>query len=98
MQIIAPSDGEVAVVSVYPGRPVQRFKPVIIVADVSSIEVSARLSNDQLQNLSEGQEAIIALESDATRRWNGVIHSLPYPFGSGGNQGSGTDLGDTISR
>jgi len=96
MQIIAPSDGEVAVVSVYPGRPVQWFRPVIIVADVSSIEVSAMLPNDQLQSLSEGLEVRITSDEDPTREWTGVIRSLPFPFGTGGSRSSGIDASDDV--
>jgi multidrug efflux pump subunit AcrA (membrane-fusion protein) len=94
MQIIAPVDGEVRLVSIYPGRPVERFKPVIVVADTSSIEVSASLSNDQIDGLSEGQQVTVTLEADPAETWIGSIRSLPYPFGSGDEQ---VGTGDTVA-
>ena len=84
-QIVAPVDGEVISLSLYPGRPVEPFRTVIIVADPSAIEVSAGLSDDQLKDLTEGQKATIALSINPDRTWVSTIRRLPYPYGTGGS-------------
>ena len=83
-QISAPVDGEVLSLSVYAGRSAEAFKPVIVVADPSAIEVSADLSSSQLQELVEGQEAMVTLSSYPGQTWHGTVRRLPYPYGSGG--------------
>ncbi|MBM4464587.1 MAG: HlyD family efflux transporter periplasmic adaptor subunit [Chloroflexi bacterium] len=83
-QIAAPVDGEVLSLSVYAGRPAEAFKPVIVVADPSAIEVSADLSSSQLQEMVEGQEAVVTLRAYPGQTWHGTVRRLPYPYGSGG--------------
>ncbi len=84
-QIVAPVDGEVVSLSLYTGRPVEPFRVVIVVADPSVLEVSASLSDDELKDLTEGQEATIALSTNPDRSWTGTIRRLPYPYGTGGS-------------
>lgn len=84
-QIVAPVDGEIISLSLYPGRPVEPFRPVIVVADPATLEVSADLSSDELQGLAEGQKATVALSADPDRTWTGAIRRLPYPYGTGGS-------------
>jgi len=60
-QIVAPVDGEVISLSIYPGRPVESFRTAIAIANSSTVEVSAGLSNGQLENMTEGQKATITL-------------------------------------
>lgn len=83
-QIVAPIDGEVLSLSVYAGRFAEAFKPVIVVADPSAIEVSADLSSSQLQEMVEGQEATVTLRAYPGQTWRGKVRRLPYPYGSGG--------------
>ena len=83
-QIAAPTDGEVLSLSVYAGRPAEAFKPVIVVADPSVIEVSADLTSSQLQEMIEGQEAVVTLRAYPGQTWQGTVRRLPYPYGSGG--------------
>jgi multidrug efflux pump subunit AcrA (membrane-fusion protein) len=83
-QIIAPADGEILSLSVYAGRSAEAFKPVIVVADPSAIEVSADLSSGQLQEMVEGQKAIVTLSAYPGQTWHGTVRRLPYPYGTGG--------------
>ena len=83
-QIVAPMDGEVLSLSLYAGRPAEAFKPVIVVADPSAIEVSADLSSSQLGEMVEGQKAIVILSAYPGQTWHGTIRRLPYPYGTGG--------------
>jgi len=92
-QIITPIDGEVAAVSIAPGSSAKRFEPVVIIADVSTMEVRARPLNNVIEKLSEGQEVVISLKANPSRVWSGIISSLPYPFGS--DRGSGSESGSS---
>ena len=83
-QIVALMDGKVLSLSVYAGRPVEAFKPAIIVADPTAIEVSADLAGSQLEDMIEGQEAIVTLSAYPGEVWGGTVRRLPYPYGSGG--------------
>ena len=83
-QIVAPMDGQALSLSVYAGRPAEAFKPLIVVADPSAIEVSADLSSSELQEMVEGQEAVITLRAYPGQTWHGTVRRLPYPYGSGG--------------
>ena len=79
-QIVAPIDGKVLSLSLYPGRPVEAFREVIIIGDPSAIEVRADLSPGQLKDLTEGQKTTVALSTDPERTWTGDICYLPYPY------------------
>jgi RND family efflux transporter MFP subunit len=87
-QIVAPMDGRVLSRSLYPGRPVEAFKTVIVVADPSAIEVSADLSSSQLTDMVEGQKAVVTLRLYPGETWQGTVRRLPYPYGSGGGTGN----------
>jgi len=95
-QIVAPIDGEVLSLSLYAGRPIEAFKPGIVVADPSAIEVSADLSSSQLQEMVEGQEAIVTLSAYPGQTWQGTVRRLPYPYGSGGGTGSLEDADKSV--
>jgi len=84
-QIVAPVDGSVISLSLYPGRPVEPFRTVVVIADLSAIEVSADLSSDQLEDLTEGQWATVVLSAQPDRSWTGSVRRLPYPYGTGGS-------------
>jgi multidrug efflux pump subunit AcrA (membrane-fusion protein) len=83
-RIIAPVDGEVVSLSLYPGCPVEPFQTVIVIADPATVEVSADLSDDQLRDVTEGQKVAVALSVNSDRSWTGTIRRLPYPYGTGG--------------
>ena len=79
--ILAPFDGEITAVSTSAGNAVEGFKPVIIIADPSELEVRAELSTEEMQKLSEGQVATIIPVEYPGQEVPSVIRSLPYPFG-----------------
>jgi multidrug efflux pump subunit AcrA (membrane-fusion protein) len=87
--ILAPFDGEVTAVSTGAGKAVEGFKPVLVVADPSRLEVTAELSTDEMGELSEGQTASAVPVEYPGQELPATIQSLPYPYGSGG---SATDL------
>jgi RND family efflux transporter MFP subunit len=83
--ILAPLDGEVTSLSTAAGKAVEGFKPVIIVADPSELEVTAELSPDDMRELSEGQEAAVVPVEFPGEELPASIRLLPYPYGSGGS-------------
>jgi multidrug efflux pump subunit AcrA (membrane-fusion protein) len=84
-RILAPFEGEVTAVSTAAGRAVEAFDPVIVVADPNQLELTAELEAEEMRKLSEGQEATaVPLEFPGEER-PATIHSLPYPYGSGGS-------------
>ncbi len=95
-QIVAPVDGEIISLSLYPGRPVEPFNIVIVVADPSALEVSAGLSDDQLKDLGEGQKATVILSGVPDRTWTGTIRRLPYPYGTGSSTESPIGVGNSV--
>jgi multidrug efflux pump subunit AcrA (membrane-fusion protein) len=87
-QIVAPVDGEVIFLSLYPGRIAEAFKVGIILADPSAIEVRADVSEEQLRDLTEGQRATLLLSTDPDHAWGGTVRCLPYPYGTCGSTDS----------
>ena len=87
-QIVTPMDGEILSLSIYPGRAVEPFSTVIVIADPLGIQVSAALSGEQLEEMSEGQKATVVLSTDPNRIWSGAVLRLPYPYGTKGSSES----------
>jgi multidrug efflux pump subunit AcrA (membrane-fusion protein) len=96
-RLTTPVDGEVVSLSLYPGRPIEPFVPVIVIADPGAIEVTASLTGDQLRQVTEGQQAGVALSTDSERIWTGTVRRLPYPYGTGGSTENAIGI-DTSTR
>jgi RND family efflux transporter MFP subunit len=96
-QIFAPVEGEVISLSLYPGQPVEAFRPVVVIADVSALEVSAELRSGDLEELSEGQPVTVTSTTDPNGTWTGSICRLPHPYGTAGAAASG-NTPDTATR
>ena len=91
--ILAPFDGEITALSTAAGKAVEGFKPIIVIADPSELEVTSDLSADEMRDLSEGQEAAIVPIEYPGQELTGSVRLLPYPYGSGGGA-TGLDEGD----
>jgi RND family efflux transporter MFP subunit len=83
-RITAPFDGIVLSLNVAEGRLVDAYKTVMSVADVSQLEISANLDQEQMQDLAEGMPVAAELNSQPGEVISGTIRQLPYPYGSGG--------------
>jgi multidrug efflux pump subunit AcrA (membrane-fusion protein) len=83
--IVAPIDGEITALSTSAGKAVEGFKPVMVIADPSELEVTAELSPDDMRELSEGQEAAVVPVEYPGQELAATIRLLPYPYGSGGS-------------
>lgn len=90
-QIIAPFDGQLMSVSIIAGQAVEAYRPVVVIADVSELEVSADLISSQLDGLAEGMPADVMLVSRPGVVLEGEVRRLPFPYGSGA---SGTTVED----
>jgi RND family efflux transporter MFP subunit len=95
--VLAPFDGEVTAVNTAAGKAVEGFRPVMVVADPSELEVTAELSADEMRRLSEGQAATVVPVEYPGQELPGTIRSLPYPYGSGGSA-SGLDEEDRATH
>ncbi|MEZ4729315.1 MAG: HlyD family efflux transporter periplasmic adaptor subunit [Caldilineaceae bacterium] len=97
-QIVAPFDGQLLSVSLTPGQAVEAFRPVVTIADVTALEVSAELLSNQMQDLAEGMPASVVLVSRPGVVLHGTIRQLPYPYGSGGGTATTVEDQDKSTR
>jgi len=83
-QIVSPMDGEILTLNLRPGRNVEAFAEVVVIADPAAIELSAALSDSQMEEMSEGQQGVITFSRFPGEEWIGMIRRMPYPYGTGG--------------
>lgn len=91
-QITAPFDGEIKSLSLVAGQGVDAYKNVAVIADTSSLEISADLISNQLDGLAEGMVANVVLVSRPGVILEGEVRRLPFPFGSGASGSTVEDL------
>jgi multidrug efflux pump subunit AcrA (membrane-fusion protein) len=82
--VVSPIDGRLLNLSLTVGRPVDAFNPVVVVADVSELEIRSDLTTSQLQELVEGMPVSVMLMGRPGQTLTGQVRRLPYPYGSGG--------------
>jgi multidrug efflux pump subunit AcrA (membrane-fusion protein) len=83
-QIIAPFAGQVTSESLTEGREVTPHKTVVILADMSEMELTADPGTNQLENMVEGMAVEAYRANTPGERYTGTIRRLPYPYGGGG--------------
>ncbi len=83
-QLVAPFDGVVLNVATASGRSVVEDEPVLVLADVSDLEVTATLPDSQLEQMTEDLAVVMQTASGRDDALTGVVYRLPYPYGSGG--------------
>jgi multidrug efflux pump subunit AcrA (membrane-fusion protein) len=97
-QIIAPFAGQLLSLSLTPGQAVEAFRPVATVADINSLEVTADLLSNQMQDLAEEMPVTVVLVSRPGVELTGQIRQLPYPYGSGGSATATIEDSDKSTR
>jgi len=97
-QIVAPFDGQILSISLTAGQAVEAYRPNVVVADVSELEVSGDLLSNQMEDLVEGMPVAVTLVSRPGEDLQGEIRRLPYPYGAGGRSSSGVDELDKSTR
>jgi RND family efflux transporter MFP subunit len=81
-QLIAPFDGTINTISSSEGRLVDAYQPVMIIADMQDLEISANLVLDQLEGLVEGMSVTVESADRPGETIGGIIRRLPYLPGS----------------
>lgn len=77
-QIVAPFDGEVTMLRLADGRSVEEFKVYTVVADMNSLDLSATLTSDEMQELEVGMAVTAELANRPGESFAGSIRYLPY--------------------
>jgi RND family efflux transporter MFP subunit len=95
-RVTAPFDGEILSVNVIEGRQVQAYNPVIILADMTELEVSADLLDSEMSELSEEMEVTVEFVNQPGEALSGFIRRLPYPFGGGGLSDAETEEDSSV--
>jgi multidrug efflux pump subunit AcrA (membrane-fusion protein) len=90
-RLVAPFDGQVLLVSTVEGRAVTAYDPVIVVANVDALEVSAELEAEEMEELQEGMEVTCVPVGRPGQEFAGHIRRLPYPYGGGSLVGAAED-------
>jgi len=83
-RIVSPIDGIVANISAIKGRMAEAFKTMAVVSNQEEVEITAQLSDADLNSLTVGMPVTVTLSSLPGKDLTGKITELPYPFGSGG--------------
>jgi RND family efflux transporter MFP subunit len=91
VRITAPFDGTVFSVSITDGSTVQANQTVLVIADMDDLVVSAKLSSDELSNLSVGMKVTVNPIVQTKPTVAGTIRGLPYPYGSADAGAESTD-------
>ncbi|MEJ5199066.1 MAG: efflux RND transporter periplasmic adaptor subunit, partial [Anaerolineae bacterium] len=76
-QIVAPFDGRIMSVSGTEGRAATAFQPIMVLGDVSKLEIKANLSSSEVSNLAVGMPARLSLASRPGEEMAGSIVRLP---------------------
>jgi len=97
-QVKAPFKGSLLTVLISPDRSVEAFKRVMVLADLSKVEVSADLTVTNLVELQEGMPVKIAAASMPATQLTGEIRKLPYPYGKTPSTIAQNQLQDTSTR
>ena len=77
-QIVAPFDGEVRSLRLADGRTVEAFRVYSVVADMNSLDLSANLTSEEMQDLEVGMPIIAELANRPGETYTGSIRYLPY--------------------
>lgn len=91
VRLVAPLDGVVRGLSLREGDPVAAFEPLIVVADMSELEVSAELSSSELAALEEDMPVLLEPTRAPGVSFAGVVRQLPYEASGGSTEAVGAD-------
>src|SRR5215216_2495281 len=82
VRITAPIDGTVLSISMLEGGAVEANNPVIVVANLDDLIVSASLSTDDMERLAIGTMVTVNSIGGNIPVAEGAIRALPYPYGN----------------
>lgn len=81
--LLAPMDGQLTSFLAKVGDNVVAFGAVGLISDLSELEVTDVMDNAELSELSEGLVVTLQRANSPEDVFEGIIHQLPQPFGSG---------------
>jgi HlyD family secretion protein len=79
--LVAPFDGKILTISFSEGRAIEAFKPLVLIADMSALEISANLTSAELEGVEEGMPVTAEFVSNPGEPIEGFIRRLPYLAG-----------------
>jgi len=82
-RLTAPVDGEVTMIALQVGKPVQAYSTAMTVAAPGALDVTVSLPDQTLKQLSIGQPVSVSFVNYPGRDFPGTIVGLPYPYGVG---------------
>lgn len=80
-QIVAPFNGTILTLSISPDTSVEPYKTVIVLGDLTVLELTADLQSTDVQLLQEGLSVNAFNFSGPAIKLTGEIRKLPYPYG-----------------
>lgn len=81
--LVAPTAGTVTAVYAATGDLVASGEPILVIANLETVEVQAPLLDRELQAVTEGMAALGTLPSRPGTNFPMTIRQLPYPYGTG---------------
>ena len=79
--LVAPFDGKILAISFSEGRTIEAYKPLVVIADMSDLEISANLTSVDLEGVEEGMPVVAEFVSIPGDPIAGVVRRLPYLAG-----------------
>jgi RND family efflux transporter MFP subunit len=76
-RLVSPLDGEVTMVGVSAGQTTAAYKPVVYVAQLDKLEVSADLVSSQYIQLSVGQPCSLDIANYPSKTFSGTVRRIP---------------------
>jgi multidrug efflux pump subunit AcrA (membrane-fusion protein) len=82
LRITSPMDGTILSVSILEGATTEANKPVIVVAGLDDLVVSAAVGSEDLARLAIGMDVTVSSIGGNIPVADGRIRALPYPYGN----------------
>lgn len=83
-RILAPFTGTIVSVNIAKGEAVGAYKPIITIADLNELVVTATISKEDLKNVAPGMDAVVTI--NAIGDFNGKVSQLPAPATTNQNE------------
>jgi multidrug efflux pump subunit AcrA (membrane-fusion protein) len=93
-RLVAPFDGQILILSISEGRTAEAFQSAVVIADTSTLEVTAELTGNELNGLSADMPVRVELFLAPGAPVEGTIRQLPTFSSSDG----GSDDADLLTR
>ena len=82
LRITSPMDGTVLSISILEGAIIEANKPVIVIANLDDLVVSATVEAEALALLAVGMDVNVSSIGGDSPAAEGTIQALPYPYGN----------------